>query len=398
MYFSPVGKPDDLIAAERYLVQDFLIEECVKREPLSLGFYPMLVPHCYVWLAYKFWLDLYRATGDPKYLAATEGAWDILHDNYLHIGGSAAICEGGPVQPKSYHIENPNWASARKAKYWGIPHTGETCGGVFLADINHRLLQFFPEKTKYADQLEQQVYNVVLASQSRDPALRALGGIRYHNWLVNRKDGPGKGNSCCECFASPFIAMLPQYIYSIADDGLYVNLFASSTITWTRNGESVAVKMTTDFPASGKVGIEVMGNGAMKLRLRIPQWAEGPVAVRVNDESVATGKPGSYVQIDRKWRGGDTVKFEVPMAFRAELYTGVDQHPDHERYALLYGPLLMALTGGDDLDIRAAELPGRVKPVPGKPLHFTVDGVKGVEYLSYYEVEQQEFTCFPTLR
>jgi hypothetical protein len=58
----------------------------------------------------------------------------------------------------------------------------------------------------------------------------------------------------------------------------------------------------------------------------------------------------------------------------------------------------MALTGTDDLEVPAAALPGRLKPVEGKPLHFAVEGVAGAEYLPYYELEQRPFTCFPTMR
>jgi hypothetical protein len=36
MYFSPVGKPEDLVAVERYFVQDFFIEQMRRAEPLAM--------------------------------------------------------------------------------------------------------------------------------------------------------------------------------------------------------------------------------------------------------------------------------------------------------------------------------------------------------------------------
>jgi hypothetical protein len=154
MYFSPVGKPEDLVAAERYFVQDFFLEASARKEPLSLSHYPFHVPHSYVLLAYKAWLDHYRATGAAKYLEAAKGAWSIVHDHYLHIGGTLAICEHkcGTYPPGSYYL--------RVTKEH---HTGETCGSVFWADINHRLLQFFPAEARYADEIERSIYNAVLA-------------------------------------------------------------------------------------------------------------------------------------------------------------------------------------------------------------------------------------------
>jgi hypothetical protein len=58
----------------------------------------------------------------------------------------------------------------------------------------------------------------------------------------------------------------------------------------------------------------------------------------------------------------------------------------------------MALTGADDLDIPAAELTGRLEPVGGQPLHFTVRGAPGARYMPYWQIHQEPFTCFPTMR
>jgi hypothetical protein len=204
MYFSPLGRPEDLVAVERYFVQDFFIEASRRREALSLSHYPLHIAHSYVLLAYKAWLDHYRATGAAKYLEAAKGAWDIVHDHFLHIGGSLAICEHvyGGYLPDSFYIHTD-----------GEHHTGETCGSVFWADINHRLLQLFPGEAKYADQIEQAVFNVVLADQAPD------GRIRYHARLDKKKEDPHAVNTCCEVMGSPFIASLPRYMYSIASDG-----------------------------------------------------------------------------------------------------------------------------------------------------------------------------------
>jgi hypothetical protein len=157
------------------------------------------------------------------------------------------------------------------------------------------------------------------------------------------------------------------------------------------------------------------GVGNLKLRIRVPGWASKDVEFTVNGPSspdgfVAAGKPGTYVTIEREWQDGDTVSFELPMEFRTVRYTGLDQHPEHPRYALLYGPILMALVGGTDLDIPVGELPDRLKPVDGpcspdgpvvagKPLHFSVDGNDAIYFMPYWQLpDAQAFTCFPTLR
>ena len=396
MYFSSAGKPEDLVSAERYFVQDFFIEASRKREALSLSDYPFHVAHSYVFLAYKAWLDHYRATGAEKYIEGAKAAWDIVHDHFLHIGGSAAICEqqAGTYPPDSCYLHTDK-----------EHHTGESCGSVFWSDINHRLLQFYPTEAKYADEIERSIFNVVLANQDE------RGYIRYHSRLEGEKEEAKSINTCCEVMGSPFIANLPQYVYSVADDGLYVNLFTSSSITWKKNDVAVTVNQRTDFPYKGTVEMEINlpdptasqgratpTHARWTLRVRIPGWAPGEVDVCVNGRQTARGTPGSYVELDRTWGDGDIVSLRLPAALRVERYAGADQHPKYDRYALLHGPVLMALTGADDLDIPAAELTGRLEPVGGQPLHFTVRGAPGSRYIPYWQIHQEPFTCFPTVR
>ncbi len=381
MYFSPVGTPEDLVAAERGFVQDFFIEEARKAEPLSLGFYPLHTPHSYVLLAFQAWLDHYRATGAAKYLEASLGAWKIIHDYYEHVGGTIAICEEGPgtYLPGSYLLHK---------------HTGETCGSVFWADFNHRFLQLFPDEERYAGEIEKVILNVILACQD------SVGHIRYHNHLVDRKDRLQCANTCCEVMGVPFIARLPQYLYSIAADGLYVNLFAASTITWRQAGRSVTVTTLTSFPKDGKVDLRLATTGpvTMKLRIRIPSWVVGGVDMLVNGARITTGRPGTFVLLERTWADGDRVSFELHMAFRLTRYAGADQDENGDRYALEYGPVLMALLGATGLDLAADGLLSRLMPREGRPLEFDVAGRPECTYLPYWQVQEEPFTCFPVLK
>ena len=382
-YFSPVGKADDLVAVERAFVQDYFIEQARHAEPLGLCYYPLHTPHSYVLLAFEAWLDHYRATGAAKYLEAALGAWRIVHDDYKHVGGTMAICEKGrgDYPPRSYFLDKEM-------------HTGETCGSVFWADINHRFLQLYPDQERYAAEIEKVIFNVILSAQDEK------GAIRYHNHLHGEKDKSQCVNTCCEVMGVPFIARLPQYLYSIADDGLYVNLFASSRITWTHAGQEVTLIASTAFPHDGKVVLTVSAAAAVRLnlRVRIPAWAGSAVPIEVNGEESVTGEAGSYANLERVWKNGDQITFDLPCSFRLTRYVGMDQHPHHERYALEYGPILMALVGGFDLDIPAAALPGRLSPVVDKPLHYAIDGHPDLRYTPYWQAGSAPFTCFPTLR
>jgi len=39
----------------------------------------------------------------------------------------------------------------------------------------------------------------------------------------------------------------------------------------------------------------------------------------------------------------------------------------------------------------------QLKPKGGQPLHFTVDANPGIEFMPYWQVEKEPFTCFPAV-
>ncbi len=174
--------------------------------------------------------------------------------------------------------------------------------------------------------------------------------------------------------------------------------FAASTITWQHAGRAVGLTTVTDFPFDGKVELRVAvkGSVSMRLRVRIPGWVAQDVGIRVNGAPTATGRAGTFVGLDRTWADGDRVSFELPMGFRLARYEGVDRDESRERYALEYGPVLLALTGAIALETSAEELLRRVTRKPGR-LRFGIDGHPACTYLPYWQVQDEPFTCFPTL-
>jgi len=386
VYHSPAGTPEDLVVTERYFDQDYWIDELKNEQPLCLSNYPGINPHCYELLGLEAFLDEYTATGIQKYLDAVKGGWEIYRRNFEHIGGATAICEGGFFPPKSYYLTS---------------HTGELCGSVFWTNINTRLLHLYPDEEKYAAEIEKSIYNVLMAAQDTN------GYIRYHQKLHGTKDKTGCSNTCCEVSSVGMMSKLPEYIYSIASDGLYINLFVASKITWNQSGKSMTLTATTSFPYNPDVTFTVTtaSKNGMNLRIRVPSWASGSMAVKVNGNLAVTGTPGTYVSINRKWSDNDKITFTLPMSFTTVKYTGLDQiNGNLDRFALLYGPILLALEGplaGPDkvplLASTAKNLPGLLIPLPDNPLQFNIKGYSKYRYVPYWQVSGN-FTCFPIVQ
>ncbi|MBN2029273.1 glycoside hydrolase family 127 protein [bacterium] len=388
MYFTPVGKPGDIQVIQRYFQENYWLKALSERDVSALWQYPYDRPHCYLFTIFEAYLDLYRATGDRFYLDAILGAWDLVHNNWENIGGSISIIEFLDSPPKSHYLYD---------------RLGETCGSAFWILINQRLHNLFPEEEKYIAEIEKSIYNVILANQ------KGSSGFRYHTMLVGVKEGATSNNTCCEGQGTRIVGSLAEYIYSIGADGIYINLFEPSDIHWTYKETDFRLEMETPFPFQPDVKLIVSTPQPvqMKIRIRIPSWASDDMPLMVNGEPIAVGSAGSYSELDRIWSDGDIISFTLPMVFKMTAYSGVDQIPNHgKRYALEYGPLLMAVVGTADLPIQqidADNVARAFRPKSDQPLHFEMAGRRSigsgstVELMPYWLVDEQCFTCFPAM-
>ncbi len=386
VYLSPAGVAEDLIVTERYYDQDYWIDALRNREQLAFSHYPGERPHCYALLGLEAFIDEYLATGDDKYLDATLGGWEVFNHSYKHVGGAVAICErDGPYWPKSFYLTTG--------------HNGETCGSVFWININSKLLQLYPEHEEYACEIEESLVNVIAAAQTAD------GTIRYHNRLHGSKEEGRRGNTCCEVSAAGLIGRLPEFVYSVDADGFYVNMFAAASMRHDLGFGEMSLTMLTTFPHGREVMIEVATpvERSFAIHVRIPCWAASNIVVEVNGAEEAVGMPGTYLELTRKWSNGDVVGFTLPVGFSTVRYSGLDQvEGNHDRYALKYGPVLMALCGDltgpggvPRLATSAKDLPHLLEPVAGRPLEFTIRKHPRYRYAPYWMVDQETFTCFP---
>jgi DUF1680 family protein len=166
------------------------------------------------------------------------------------------------------------------------------------------------------------------------------------------------------------LASLPGYFYSVSEGAVWVHLYAEGEAAVELGGErTVGLRQRTRYPWDGAVEIEVQAESEFAVMVRVPAWCEEDASVEVN--GVALGVrvlPGTYLEIRRTWRPGDTISMDLPMQVRR-----VEGHPyiaeNEGRVALLRGPLLYCVEQVDipDVDIRdlildSAEPTARTEP------------------------------------
>lgn len=384
MSLSPVGKPEDAQLVQRYYQEDAWLKGLAAREKDQVWQYPYDRPHNYLLTNLEAFLDLYLITGQQLYHDALMGTWELYRAHWQQAGGSISITEFETAPPDSNMLNGIN---------------GEFCGSGFFVLISQRFQMLNPEDERFAAEIEKSIYNVAMANQ------RGGYGLCYHTIMEGKKERATRENTCCEGQGTRLLGSLPEHIYSIAPDGLYVHLYEPSTIRWQQGSTPMELTMKTRFPFETEVQCRVKTThvALASVRIRVPSWATKQMNVSVNGKTAGSGNPGTYLTINREWRDGDSMEFSLPAEIRVRRYKGKDQVPGKTRYSFEYGPVLLAVVGAATVDLRIdsggkAEQIGRdLQPVAGEPLHFTVPGSEH-KLIPYWQVPwDEEFTCYPTI-
>ena len=276
---------------------------------------------------YEGLLEMYKLTGEKKYLEAVEKTVETIIEQEINIAGSGSAFEC--------------WYGGKERQTQPTYHTMETCVTFTWMQLCNRLLQV-THNPQLADKLEQTMYNALMAS------LRADGGqISKYSPLEGMRS-PGESQcemniNCCNANGPRAFALIPQAMYHLqsqeAGDIVYVNLYAPSETTLALSGKKapkVTFTQKTDYPVGGRIEIEVTPEKAatFMLSLRIPMWsALDRVKATVNGEELKVDAYG-WLPITREWKAGDKITLELDMRGRL-----VEQN---NYQAIVRGPVTLA--------------------------------------------------------
>jgi DUF1680 family protein len=381
---SPVGKPADAQVIQRYYQESAWLEGLARREKEQIWQYPYDRPHCYLLTNIEAYLDLYLVTGEKRYYEAAHGAWELYRAHWQQSGGSISIIEFENDPPDSSYLRQK---------------LGELCGSSFWVFLSQRFQLLHPDDEQYATEIEKSIYNIGIANQDGG------NGFRYHTIMEGQKEESTHYNTCCEGQGTRLVGSLPEHIYSVAPDGLYMHLYEPSTVQWKQDGREISLAVQTRFPLANDVAatIKLSAPTPAKIRIRVPSWANGDMEVSINGKPAGTGKPGTYLVLDRRWSDGDKVSFTLPASLRVTRYRGEDTVAGKTRYSVEYGPILLASVGGSNVDLvvdknsKPESLHDHLEPVAGSPLHFTMRGSPDKKFMPYYQISNEKFTCYPTI-
>ncbi|MCU0377474.1 MAG: glycoside hydrolase family 127 protein [Bacteroidales bacterium] len=306
---------------------------------------------------YSGMADVAAILDDEAYINAITSIWEDLVYRKMYITGGIGASGGNEGFAEPWHLPN-------------MTAYCETCASIGNIFFNHRLFSMHGEG-KYFDILEKTLYNGALSGVN-------LAGDRFFYPNPLESDGRHQrsawfGCACCPSNICRFIPAIPGYIYSVTDNDLYVNLYASNQADVRVGSKEVRISQVTNYPWEGKVSLTVdpADEGRFTLRLRIPGWARNEAipgalysfsdtvnegySLIINGEGFQPEVIDGYAGVTRKWKKGDLVELSLPMPVRTVI---ADERvkEDSGRYAVQRGPLMFCaewpdIAGGNVFNI-----------------------------------------------
>jgi DUF1680 family protein len=282
-------------------------------------------------------MQAYLVLGDEHYLRAAANGLRMVQEQSYATGGWGP--NEGFVEPGKGLL-----AASLESTHASF----ETpCGAYGQFKVTRYLLRVTRD-SRYGDSMEKVLYNTIAGAK---PIL-ADGTSFYYSDYNNRDAKRVYSRDKWPCCSGTFPQLTADYgisAYYPGADGIYVNLFIPSQVSWLQNKTRCTLTQQTNYPASNatELRFDLPRPENFTVYLRIPAWADSTTRVSINGRR-AEGEiaPGQFLALRRNWKAGDRIEFEIGMPLRLEA---VDPQ-NTGTVALVRGPVAFFAVG--DLPVR----------------------------------------------
>lgn len=277
----------------------------------------------------------YIALGESekKYLKYAEEFWDMVTERHTFITGGNSQYE---------HFQEDYKLNA-------IRHVEdcETCNTYNMLKLS-RLLYQATGKMKYLDFYENTFINAIMSSQNPE-----TGMFMYFQPMCTGYQkvycDPYTDFWCCTGTGMENFTKLNDSIYykNSAEDALEVAQYLSSELIWKE--ENVKLTMDSGIQTvesdTAAIRVEKLESGKalqFNLDLRVPDWAAGPMAVKVNGQTV---EPQQLETGFLRIAINDAAEVEIRIPMEVKAYNLPDSA---NTYAFKYGPVVLSAKLGTE--------------------------------------------------
>src|SRR5215469_14428732 len=319
------GKKEYRDLAVRFIEQDYF-------GPLADGQNVLPGEHAYSHVnALSSAMQSYLVLGDEKYLRAARNGLRMVEEQSYATGGwgpdEAFVTPGKGLLNDSLGVTHASFETP--------------CGSYGHFKITRYLLRVTGD-SRFGDSMERVLYNTIAGATPilADGTSFYYSDYNYEGRKVHYKDK-------WPCCSGTFPQLSADYAissYYRSRDGIYVNLFVPSKLSWSEGRTPVTLTQTTEYPRANTTQLDfsLSQPQTFTTSIRIPAWAGAKTSVSINgkrrDEAL---EPGKFLALKRTWKDGDRIEVEFEMPLRLEAV-----EPESPRdVALMRGPLALFAIG-----------------------------------------------------
>lgn len=328
----------------------------------------------------------YELTGDADSRTITTYFWDQLTQHHSYATGGSNVGE--------------HWGEPDKLAHTLSGDNQENCTNYNVLKVTRDLIRW-TGNPKYADFYERDYFNGLLPAQRPDTGMMLyylpLAAGKTKQWGT-----PKDSFWCCYGTGIESYAKLNDSIYFHDKNGLYVNLYVASEVTWPEYGVRIVQKTRFPEEQGSTFVVHVPYPTLMALHLRVPGWAQGFKVIVNGKPAAINAAPASYATLRRVWKEGDTVHVATPMHLHS-----APMPDDPSIQSFMFGPLVLAgvMDAGTPLTPdqkttgylreNSLSLSSWLTPVLGHPLTFrTVGQPHNVTFVPLYQVIDQPYGVY----
>jgi hypothetical protein len=315
--------------------------------------------------------DLYAETGEAQLMKNLSAIWDDIIQHKIYImGGCGALYDG--VSPDGTTYNQPSIQQIHQAygRQFQLPQEAahnEICAQIGMMLFSWRMFQTTGD-AKYIDNIENELYNGILSGISIDGK-----DFFYTETLRRTKEfpytmrWPKHRQHYITCFCCP-----PNTLRTLCQAQEYAYAVSGQTLYVNLYGQNalktknLEVEQTTDYPWDGKVTLTIKKAKNLQTIQLHKPNWCDKYTVKVNGEN-------ADLRITRKWKKGDVIELNLDMRPRLVEANPLVEEAKNQ-VAVMRGPIVYCLEGQDiqgDCRISDIALPAdiQLKEVP-----MTIEG------------------------
>ena len=324
-------------------------------------------------------MQAYLTDHSEKHLAAARNGFAFVQAQSYATGGWGP--NEGFVKPESDELAD---SLIKTHSSFETP-----CGAYGHFKITRYLMRVTGD-SRYGDSMETILYNTILGARPIRP-----DGVSFYYADYNRDAKKVDYEQKWPCCAGTFPQLTADYgisSYLRSAQGINVNLYVPSRITWKQGSARVTLTQDTQYPANGDTSMHLALSHPehFTIALRVPAWAGSKSRVTVNGNPIeVTLTPGTWANIDRTWKDGDRVELSLDMPLRL---TPIDDH--HQRLvALLYGPVALFAIEPSDSTMSQNQLLAAQR-IGNSPAWEVATNKGKVHMLPYPEIKDESYRLY----